>query len=142
MLNESTGALALVVDKWNVSEPEKGHKLVEYAGRGLGFPDDLTETPAVGSYVGNYKFEGKYEYMPDGSWRGDGTGTETFKGEGTTNYTWEEGSHLTGGTYKYTGGTGIYEGVSGDGTYTLYEYTEIVPGTLQGCRYKDQIVMP
>ena len=85
MLEESTGALALVVDKWNVSEPEKGHKLVEYAGRGLGIPDDLTEPPAVGSYLGNY------EFMPDGSWTGAGIATETFKGEGTTYYTWRGG---------------------------------------------------
>src|SRR5262245_400502 len=34
-INEA-GALAQVVDKGNVSEPDKGHKLVEYAGRGVG----------------------------------------------------------------------------------------------------------
>ena len=140
MLEESTGALALVVDKWNVSEPEKGHKLVEYAGRGLGIPDDRTEPPAVGSYLGNY------EFWPDGRWKGAGIATETFEGEGTTYYTWEEGSTLTENTYKYTGGTGIYEGVSGGGTYTLYEGVSgggpYTPCTLQGCRYKDQIVFP
>ena len=137
---EYKDALALVVDKWNVSEPEKGHKLVEYAGRGLGIPDDRTEPPAVGSYLGNY------EFMPDGSWKGAGIATETFEGEGTTYYTWEEGSTLTENTYKYTGGTGIYEGVSGGGTYTLYEGVSgggpYTPCTLQGCRYKDQIVFP
>ena len=74
MLDESTGALALVVDKWKETELEKGHKLVEYAGRGLGIPDDDTEPGAVGSYVG------KYEYWPD-HWNGAGTGTETFKDE-------------------------------------------------------------
>ena len=136
MLEESTGALALVVDKWNVSEPEKGHKLVEYAGRGLGIPDDLTEPGAVGSYVG------KYEYWPDGRWKGAGIATETFEGEGTTYYTWEEGSTLTENTYKYTGGTGIYEGVSGGGTYTNTYTYDIGPGTLQGCKYKDKIVFP
>ena len=140
MLEESTGALALVVDKWNVSEPEKGHKLVEYAGRGLGIPDDRTEPRAVGSYLGNY------EFWPDGRWKGAGIATETFEGEGTTYYTWEEGSTLTENTYKYTGGTGIYEGVSGGGTYTLYEGVSgggpYTPCTLQGCRYKDQIVFP
>jgi hypothetical protein len=141
MYEEYEDALALIVDKWNVSEPEKGHKLVEYAGRGLGIPYDPTEPPAVGSYLGNYEFKLK----PDGSWSWTGAGiaTETFKGEGTTYYTWEEGSDLKENTYKYIGGTGIYEGVSGSGTYTLYEYTdEIVPGTLQGCRYKDKIVFP
>jgi hypothetical protein len=136
MLDESTGALALVIDKWDEKE-EKGHKLVEYAGRGLGIPDDPTEPPAVGRFVG------KYEYMPDGSWKGSGTGTETFKDGSTTNYTWEEGSLLKENTYKYNGGTGKFEGVSGGGTYSLYEgYATYKPGTLQGCRYKDQIVLP
>jgi hypothetical protein len=137
MLNESTGKLALVVDKWDPKYVE-GHTLVEYAGRGLGFPDDYTEPWAEGSYVGTYKF------MPDGSWTGAGTGTETFKGGDTTYYTWEEGSHLNQNTYKYTGGTGKYEGASGGGTYTLYEDVSggYKPGTLQGCKYKDQIVLP
>ena len=138
MLNESTGKLALVVDKWDKKEVE-GHTLVEYAGRGLSFPDDYTEPWAEGSYVGTFKF------MPDGkTWTGSGTGTETFKGEGTTTYTWKESSDPSiKNTYKYTGGTGKYEGASGSGTYTLYEYTlEIVPGTLQGCIYKDEIVLP
>ena len=27
------GAIACVNDKWDVKEPEKGHKLVDYAGR-------------------------------------------------------------------------------------------------------------
>ena len=31
-INEA-GALACVNDKWDVKEPEKGHKLVDYAGR-------------------------------------------------------------------------------------------------------------
>ena len=110
---------------------------VKYAGRGLGIPDDRTEAPAVGSFVGNY------EFRPDGSYTGSGTGTETFKDGSTTNYTWEEDSLLKEGTYKYTGGTGKYAGVSGGGTYELYEgYDTYKPGTLQGCRYKDQIVLP
>jgi hypothetical protein len=29
-IHESAGALAQVVDKWNVSEPDKGHKLVNF----------------------------------------------------------------------------------------------------------------
>jgi hypothetical protein len=138
MLDESTGALALVIDKWDRKfEAETGNTLVEYVGRGLGIPDDDAEPPAVGSYVGTYKFE------PNGKWKGSGTGTETFKDGSTTNYTWEEVSTLKEGTYKYTGGTGKYAGVSGSGTYTLYEgYDTYRPGTLQGCKYNDQIVMP
>src|SRR5262245_56178530 len=89
----------------------KGHTLVEYAGRGLSFPDDSTEPPSEGSYVGTYKLN------PDGSWTGAGTGTETFKGGDTITYTWEEGSDLKEYTYKYTDGcTGKYKGASGGGT--------------------------
>ena len=142
MIQESTGALTLTVDKWNVSEPEKGDKSVEYAGRGLGIPDDPTEPPASGSYVGTYK------YKPDGSWTGEGTGTETFEGGDTTNYTWYEDSSYNENTYTYTGGTGKYKGVSGGGTYTLYKgvsrggtYT-YRPGPLQSCQYTDKINMP
>ena len=32
------GALAGLIDKWNESEPDKGHKLVDYAGRSLPSP--------------------------------------------------------------------------------------------------------
>ena len=140
MLDESKGALALVVDKWDPKfQVETGNTLVEYAGRGLGFPGDYTEPPAEGSYVGTYV------YKPDGSWTGAGSGIETFK-DGTTYYTWEEGSHLKENTYKYTGGTGEYEGVSGGGTYTLYKGYKggggYLPGTLQRCEYKDEIVLP
>jgi hypothetical protein len=131
-IHESSGALAQVVDKWNESEPDKGHKLVEYAGRGVAIPDDPTEPMASLGCVGNY------EYMPDGSWKGAGTCTDTFKGGDTTNYTWEEGSLLKEYTYKYTGGTGKYEGASGGGTYTYENLTD----TLQGGRYKDKIKLP
>jgi hypothetical protein len=81
---------------------------------------------------------GNYEYMPDGSWQGSGTCTDTFKGGDKTNYTWEEGSLLKEYTYKYTGGTGKYEGASGGGTYTYENLTD----TLQGGRYKDKIELP
>jgi hypothetical protein len=143
MLNKSTGKFAIVVDKWNPKEAE-GHTLVEYAGRGLGFPDDDTEPWVYGSYVGTYKF------MPDGkTWTGAGTGTETFKGgdtRDTTTYTWEESSdNVYQNTYKYTGGTGKYEGTRGSGTYSLYDNVSvggIKPGDLQGCKYKDEIDLP
>ena len=138
MLDESTGAEALVIDKWDRKVDEKGYTLVEYAGRGLSFPDDSTEPPAEGSYVGTYKLK------PDGSWTGAGTGTETFKGGDTTTYTWEERSDLKEYTYKYTGGTGKYEGASGGGTYALDEGVSggYTPGTIQRRKYKDQIILP
>jgi hypothetical protein len=141
MLNESKGALALVVDKYD----PKGVDTFEYAGRGLSIPDDDTEPPAKGSYEGTYTYN-----KSDGSWTGSGTGTETFNGGDTTNYTWEERSNRKEQTYKYTGGTGKYKDASGGGTYELhggYEgdsggYGDYKPGTLQVCKYKDQIVLP
>ena len=41
-INEA-GALACVNDKWDVKEPEKGHKLVDYAGRCVSVADDPAE---------------------------------------------------------------------------------------------------
>ena len=38
-INEA-GAISCVNDKWDVKEPEKGHKLVDYAGRCVNIPDD------------------------------------------------------------------------------------------------------
>ena len=75
--------------------------------------------------------------MPDGSWKGSGTCTDTYKGGDKAHFTWEEGSHLKGYTYKYTGGTGKYEGAKGEGTYTWDNLTD----TLAGGRYKDKIVL-
>ena len=68
------GAMACVNDKWDEKEPEKGHKLVDFAGRCINVPDDPAEPKNAGDCVG------KYEYMPDGSWKGSGTCTYTFKG--------------------------------------------------------------
>jgi hypothetical protein len=130
-INEA-GALAGVVDKWNESEPDKGHKLVDYAGRYVAIPDDPTASKSTGDCAG------KYEYMPDGSWKGAGTCTETFKGGDTLQQSWEEGSHLKEYIYKWTGGTGKYEGASGGGTYTSESLTD----TLQGGRYKGTIQLP
>ena len=108
------GAIACVNDKWDVKEPEKGHKLVDYAGRCVNVPDDAAAPKSTADCVG------KYEYMPDESWKGSGTCTYTLKGERQTKHDcWEEGSHLKEYTYKNTGGTGTLEGAGGGGTYTL-----------------------
>ena len=120
------GAMACVNDKWDVKEPEKGHKLVDYAGRCVNIPDDVAAPKSTGDCVG------KYEYMPDGSWKGAGTCTVSDKGGGKINESWEEGSHLKEYSYKWTGGTGKYEGASGGGTYTCEELTD----TLMGGKYK------
>ena len=129
-INEA-GALACVNDKWDVKEPEKGHKLVDYAGRCVSVPDDPGEP--------KYTMEclGKYEYMPDGSWKGAGTCTDTFKSGDKKIESWEEGSHLKEYPYKYTGGTGKYEGATGGGTYTMEELTD----TLLGGRYKGELIL-
>ena len=126
------GALAGVVDKWNESEPEKGHKLVEYAGRCVSIPDDPAASKVTCDCLGNY------EYKPDGSWKGSGTCTDTHKGGDKVHFTWEEGSHLKEYTYKFTGGTGKFEGASGGGTYAWENLTD----TLTGGRYKDEMILP
>jgi len=129
-INEA-GALACVNDKWDVKEPEKGHKLVDYAGGCVSVPDDQVEPKYTMECVG------KYEYMPDGSWKGAGTCTDTFKSGDTKIESWEEGSHLKEYPYKYTGGTGKYEGATGGGTYTMEELTD----TLLGGRYKGELIL-
>jgi hypothetical protein len=65
------GALVYADDKWDEKEPEKGHRLIDYAGRCVNIPDD----PAAPKYTGDCV--GKYEYMPDGSWKGSGTSRNT-----------------------------------------------------------------
>jgi hypothetical protein len=95
-----------VNDKWDETEPEKGHKLVDFAGRCVCVPDDPAAQKVAEDCVG------KYEYMPDGSWKGAGTCTVYVKGGDKRYFNWEEGSHLKESTYKYTGGTGQYEGAS------------------------------
>jgi hypothetical protein len=126
------GVLAQVVDKWKETEVEKGHKLVEYAGRCVSIPDD----PALPKVACDCL--GKYEYMPDGTWKGSGTCTDTYKGGDKTYFTWEEGSNLKEYPYKYTGGTGKFQGITGGGTYTYENLTD----TLQAGRYKDTMALP
>src|SRR5262245_29537594 len=61
-INE-VGAIACVNDKWDEKEVEKGHKLVDYAGRCVNVPDDPAASKNTEECVG------KYEYMPDKSWK-------------------------------------------------------------------------
>ena len=129
-INEA-GALACVNDKWDEKEVEKGHKLVDWAGRYVATPDDPAGLKNTGDCIG------KYEYMPDGSWKGAGTCTVTFKGGDTLQESWEEGSHLKEYIYKYTGGTGKYESASGGGTYMYENITD----TLAGGTFKGQLVL-
>jgi hypothetical protein len=128
---KDTGAMACVTDKWDVKEPEKGHKLVDAAMRCVLIPDDPAEPTISQDCVGNY------EYMPDESWKGNGTCTDNYPG-GKINLTWREGSDLKEYTYTKTGGTGKYEGVKGGGTYMYQNLTD----TLSGGRYKGTIQLP
>src|SRR5262245_61012235 len=73
--------------------------------------------------------------MPDESWKGSGTCTNTYKGGDKNSLTWEEGSHLKDYTYTITGGTGKYQGATGGGTYIYENLTD----TLSGGTYKETI---
>ncbi len=130
-INEA-GALACVTDKWDEKEPEKGHKLADAVMRCVVVPDD----PALEKYAQDCV--GKYEYMPDGSWKAAGSCTNSYKSGDKSYETWEEGSHLKEYTYKKTGGTSKYEGVSGGGTYMYESLTD----TLFGGRYKGKLILP
>lgn len=124
--------MACVNEKWNETEPEKGHKLVEYAGRCVVIPNDTKAKNYVEDCTGNY------EYMPDGSWKGGGTCSVDLKAGDTISLTWEEGSHLNEYKYEYTGGTGKYKGAKGGGTYKTDELTT----TLYGGRKKGNLELP
>ena len=76
--------------------------------------------------------------MPDGSWKGAGTCTNSFKGGDKSYETYEEGSQLKEYTYKITGGTGKYNGASGGGTYMYENLTD----TLLGGKYKGKLELP
>ncbi len=129
-INEAA-TMACVNDKWDEKEPEKGHKLVDFAGRCIKVANDAAPKGA-GDCVA------KYEFMPDESWKASGTCTYTFKDGDTLSDSWEEGSHLKEYVYKVTGGTGKYQGASGGGTYMYENITD----TLAGGTYKGQLILP
>ena len=130
-INEA-GAIVCVTDKWDEKKTDKGRKLVDAVQRCVIIPND----PAAQKFAEDCV--GKYEYMPDNSWKGSGTCTDTYKGGDKKFDTWEEGSHLKEYTYKITGGTGKYEGASGGGTYFYQSLTD----TLAGGTYKGTLVLP
>ena len=127
---KEAGAIACINDKWDEKEVEKGHKLVDYAGRCVHIPGEAA--PFATDCVG------KYEYMPDESWKGTGTCTNTYKGGDKTSLTWEEGSHLKEYSFKLTGGTGKYDGAKGGGTYIYENLTD----ALSGGTYKETMQLP
>jgi hypothetical protein len=129
---DDVGYMACVNDKWDEKELDKGHKTVDYAGRCINVPTDPAVAKSAGDCVGSY------EYMPDESWKGSGTCTYTDKAGDKFSDSWEEGSHLKEYVYKFTGGTGKYQGASGGGTYMYENITD----TLSGGTYKGQLVLP
>ena len=56
---DDVGAIACVNDKWDEKEVEKGHKLIDYAGRCVLIPDDTAAPKYTEDCVG------KYEYMAE-----------------------------------------------------------------------------
>ncbi len=125
------GVIVCVNDKWDEKEIEKGHKIADYAGPCVNIPDD----PAAEKFVEDCV--GKYEFMPDESWKGSGTCTLNLKGGHVTS-SWEEGSHLKEYTYKYTGGDGKYKGATGSGTYKTDNLTD----RFMGGRFKGNMELP
>jgi hypothetical protein len=126
------GAIVCVNDKWDEKEIEKGHKLVEFAGRCVNVPTDPSAEKVAEDCTG------KYEYLPDESWKGSGTCTRTHKNGDKSYDSWEEGSQLKEYPYKLTGGTGKYSGATGGGTYIYENLTD----TLSGGTYKGSIQLP
>lgn len=126
---DESGALACITDKWDETELDKGHKVVDYASRCIVVPDDVASPKVSESCVG------KFEYMADGSWKGNGSCTDTYTSGDTKTLTWEEGSHLKEYVYKVTGGTGKFEGATGGGTYMYESLTD----TLSGGKQKGQV---
>lgn len=129
---EEAGVIVCVNDKWDEKEPVKGHKQVDYAGRCVKVPDDMTTAKSTEACAG------QYEYLPDGSWKAAGSCTATQKAGDTVTITWEEGSHLKENPYRATGGTGKFKGVSGGGTYKYDQLTD----TLFGGRYHSKWELP
>jgi hypothetical protein len=129
---EDVGVIVCVTDKWDETEPEKGHKLADSVQRCVLVQNDAS----LPSFL--QECTGKYEYMPDGSWKSAGKCTNNYKDGDKSYLTWEEGSHLKEYPYKFTGGTGKYQGATGGGTY-MYEP---VTDTLFGGRYKGKLELP
>ncbi|MGQ0457400.1 MAG: hypothetical protein ACT4OU_10095 [Hyphomicrobium sp.] len=123
---EESGVIVCVNDKWDEKEIAKDHKVVDYAGRCVKAPDDAKAPKMTEDCAG------KYEYMPDKSWKASGGCTGTFPGGDKVFSTWEEGSASKEWTFKVTGGTGKYEKASGGGTYSYENLTD----TLAAGRYK------
>jgi hypothetical protein len=127
---DQNGTIVCVTDKWDEKEQDKGHKLVDSVQRCAIIPSDPSQPKFVQDCVG------KYEYMPDTSWKGSGTCTDNI-GKDKRYETWEEVSHLKEYPWKITGGTGKYEGSTGGGTY----FYEGLSDTIFGGTYKGKMTL-
>ena len=88
-ITDEEAHIVCAIDKWDETEPEKGHKLADAAMRCVLIHDD----PAVPKTT--EECAGKYEYMPDGSWKAAGTCIDTYKGGDKVFVSWWEGSGST-----------------------------------------------
>jgi hypothetical protein len=129
---EESGVIVCVNDKWEEKETDKGHKLVDYAGRCVKVPDNAAAAKVTEDCAG------QYEYTPDGSWSGSGTCIAKYSADDTISLTWAESSKLEEWVYKATGGTGKYKGIGGGGTYKYDNLSD----TLAGGRYKSRWELP
>lgn len=129
---EEKGVIVCVNDKWDETEPEKGHKLVDYAGRCVKVPDDAATAKTTETCTG------RYEYLADGSWTAKGACLAKTTGGDTVSVTWEEGSALKTYLYTATGGTGKFKDATGGGTYKYDQLTD----TLFGGRYHSKLQVP
>ena len=125
---DETGSYVCVTDKWDESTKEEGHKIADFAGRCVLIPSD----PAAAKIVEDCT--GTYDYLPDQTWTGSGTCTQTAKGSKDKRIIkWEQGSELDEPKYTITGGTGQYQGASGGGTTSDEELTDkLSAGTFKG----------
>ena len=125
---EEAGSYVCVTDKWTESVQGEGHTMADFAGRCVLIPND----PAAAKIVEDCT--GTYEYLPDRSWTGSGTCTQSTKGSDDKRFIkWEQGSELEAPKYTITGGTGRYEGASGGGTTADEELTDkLSAGTFEG----------
>jgi hypothetical protein len=129
---DEAGIIVCATDKWDEKEVEKGHKLVDSTSRCVLLSDNAKDDKVSEACAG------KYEYMPDGSWKGNGTCTDTHPGGDKLFLTWTEGSDLKEYTYQKTGGTGKFQGATGEGTYKYDGLTD----TLFAGRFKGKYVLP
>ncbi len=127
---KESGVITCVTDKWNESEPEKGRKLAEYAGRCAFVPSDPAAPKATEDCVG------LWESMADGGWKGAGTCIHTYKGGDKWFLKWEQVKE--DGSITITGGTGKFDGVKGGGTFKLEALTD----TMVGGTYTQKLELP